>query len=70
DEESKKPFKCALCGKRFSTSSHLQRHINIHIADDDPNKAKFECGICGRNYNSSNGLAAHKICHLVFFPVA
>jgi KRAB domain-containing zinc finger protein len=38
-----KPRKCDICGKGFSNSSDLQKHIRTHTGDKP-----YKCDICGK----------------------
>ncbi|KAJ9580866.1 hypothetical protein L9F63_023954, partial [Diploptera punctata] len=54
----KGPFKCEICGKEFSKSSHYKRHIKCH-SDDKP----FLCNLCTASFNVESNLILHKATH-------
>ena len=49
------PFKCDVCGKEFSQSSHLRTHKMIHTGDKS-----FKCDVCGKGFCESGNLQIHK----------
>ncbi|XP_035387417.1 zinc finger protein 135 [Electrophorus electricus] len=73
-----RPYCCHLCGKSYSHSSSLARHLHMHSAGDrvapapsppkSSNKSgdgkKFlQCNLCGVRCNGKRLLAIHKKCH-------
>ncbi|KAI3353427.1 hypothetical protein L3Q82_019954 [Scortum barcoo] len=54
----KKSYDCPTCGRVFSHSSALQRHLVIHSG-----KRPFKCFICGRGFTQSGNLKTHMKVH-------
>lgn len=53
-----KPFKCARCGKRFSSDLSYQEHLSKH-AGDKPHK----CDLCPKQFNHKTDLRRHMCLH-------
>ena len=51
-----KPYSCGVCEKRFTSSTGLCIHMNIH-------RGKYKCTECGRCCGSKRDLALHRRCH-------
>jgi len=51
-----KPYSCGECEKRFTSSTGLCIHMNIH-------RGKYKCTECGRCCGSKRDLALHRRCH-------
>lgn len=78
---SKRVYNCHLCGKSYSHSSSLARHLHMHSAGDrlasassftskaigksDDCKKPLQCNLCGVRCNGKRLLAIHKKCHKV-----
>ena len=54
---SSKPHECFVCGKCFSGSGDLTRHMNTHT--DRPHK----CSICENGFSRSGDLSDHMRTH-------
>ena len=49
-----KQFRCSMCDKCFTTSSHLKTHELIHTGDKP-----FSCKICDYSCTQSSNLLVH-----------
>ncbi|KAF6201686.1 hypothetical protein GE061_004081 [Apolygus lucorum] len=54
-----KPFPCELCNQRFTTSSHLKRHMMTHTGEKP-----YACHLCHYRCSQSWNLKAHVNTHL------
>ncbi|GMR37821.1 hypothetical protein PMAYCL1PPCAC_08016, partial [Pristionchus mayeri] len=63
DEQVSRPYKCEECGWRCQNASILKKHMNSHLADDDPRKEKFKCDICGKEFSWERSLRIHSNTH-------
>ncbi|XP_046451342.1 zinc finger protein 70-like isoform X2 [Daphnia pulex] len=48
-------FLCPVCGRQFSHSSNLSRHLRIHSG-----AKPYKCKDCGRRFNQANSLHTHR----------
>ncbi|XP_063814343.1 oocyte zinc finger protein XlCOF7.1-like isoform X2 [Pseudophryne corroboree] len=51
-------FSCPVCGKCFTTASHLEAHRKVHSSE-----APFYCSECGKSFSSSSSLGLHLKVH-------
>ena len=49
---------CDVCEKSFTTASHLERHVRIHI-----NEKPYECDVCEKRFTQSSNLKTHMRIH-------
>jgi len=49
-----KPYSCDTCGKAFSESGALTRHLRVHSGDKP-----YSCDTCGKAFSGSSGLQKH-----------
>uniref|UniRef100_A0A8C4Q536 C2H2-type domain-containing protein n=1 Tax=Eptatretus burgeri TaxID=7764 RepID=A0A8C4Q536_EPTBU len=56
-----RPFVCnwLYCGKRFTRSDELQRHLRTHTGEK-----RFGCPECGKRFMRSDHLSKHQKTHL------
>ncbi|XP_067635468.1 zinc finger protein 91-like [Eurosta solidaginis] len=57
DEESKR-YPCCICEKRFVQSSHLLRHLRIHLGDN-----VYRCRFCPQAFSSHTKRRIHLATH-------
>lgn len=57
--QSKKPYECSKCSKKFYRNYELKEHMLRHVGTKN-----FECTICTKRYVSANSLKAHLKQHL------
>ncbi|KAJ1478547.1 hypothetical protein T484DRAFT_1817231 [Baffinella frigidus] len=62
---NKRIFKCTICGKACSDSSHLTRHMRTHSGD-----RPYACTTCGQAFSRSGDLARHERTHIGDRPYA
>uniref|UniRef100_A0AAY5F1K7 C2H2-type domain-containing protein n=1 Tax=Electrophorus electricus TaxID=8005 RepID=A0AAY5F1K7_ELEEL len=51
-----RPYCCHLCGKSYSHSSSLARHLHMH-------SRLHTCSTCGKTFNHSSSLSRHRLIH-------
>ena len=49
-----KPFKCEVCGEKFTQSSDLKTQMRIHSGEKP-----FKCGVCGKEYTDRSNLKTY-----------
>ncbi|XP_014871933.1 zinc finger protein 93-like isoform X2 [Poecilia latipinna] len=54
----KRPFKCDICGRRYTRKRTLKKHYRIHT-DERP----FSCQLCRKSFSQSSSLTVHKRIH-------
>jgi len=54
-QKPQKVYKCSFCGKVFSRSDHLNRHIVTHTG-----QKQFQCDFCGKEFARKDKLKLHK----------
>ena len=59
-KKGERPFKChwAYCGKAFTRSDELQRHLRTHTGEK-----RFECKFCLKRFMRSDHLNKHLKTH-------
>ena len=57
-KEAEKKFPCNICGRRFSRSSHMRRHMRIHSGEKP-----YSCHICKRPFARSDYVESHVLSH-------
>ncbi|KAJ1520815.1 hypothetical protein ONE63_003906 [Megalurothrips usitatus] len=53
-----RPHACATCGARFTSTCHLQTHLQVHAVDGG-----HECPVCKAGYGKREHLKAHMRTH-------
>ncbi|NXP76379.1 SP7 factor, partial [Ramphastos sulfuratus] len=55
-----RPFVCnwLFCGKRFTRSDELERHVRTHTREK-----KFTCLLCSKRFTRSDHLSKHQKTH-------
>ncbi|XP_046576807.1 zinc finger protein 70-like [Haliotis rubra] len=51
-------YKCVECGKDFTRSRYLQRHMKIHSG-----MKPYQCIVCGKQFSESGNLQRHMRIH-------
>ncbi|XP_062414620.1 zinc finger protein 805-like [Pungitius pungitius] len=54
-----RPYSCITCGKTFTETSYLNRHIRIHIGEKP-----YSCITCGKSFSVTSNLNRHKKIHI------
>jgi len=54
-----KNFRCESCGKHFSRSDHVKRHMQLHTGD-----RPFACEVCDKTFGRRDKLTAHQRTHV------
>jgi hypothetical protein len=58
DGVGRKRFNCLYCGKRFSKSSDIKRHLRIHTGE-----RPYKCDVCLKAFRHSWHMVQHKRTH-------
>ncbi|XP_060080740.1 zinc finger protein 112-like [Ylistrum balloti] len=53
--DTKKKYKCEVCGKQFAQQQHYLGHTNVHFG-----RRPFKCKICSVGFPYQSQLAAHR----------
>ncbi|KAM6974276.1 uncharacterized protein LKV04_015914 [Tautogolabrus adspersus] len=53
-----KPFRCSICGKRFSDKSSLINHVSIHSE-----QKRFSCSVCKKRFHWKKDILTHMRTH-------
>ncbi|NXK80183.1 SALL1 protein, partial [Amazona guildingii] len=68
-----RPFKCNVCGNRFSTKGNLKVHFQCH-KEKYPHiqitPKQHYCNTCGKTFSSSSALQIHERTHTGEKPFA
>lgn len=54
-------YVCDICNKKFSCSVHLQKHLKVHLTEEEKDKIRVQntCVECGMRFLSKSNLNAH-----------
>ncbi|KAG5325775.1 ZFP92 protein, partial [Pseudoatta argentina] len=63
-DNATKNYLCYYCGKQFTTSTNLTRHIKVMHTREREDKpyipGKYKCNMCGKDFQSLGALYCHK----------
>uniref|UniRef100_UPI00358E1439 zinc finger protein 37A-like n=1 Tax=Myxine glutinosa TaxID=7769 RepID=UPI00358E1439 len=51
-------YKCAVCGKNFSTKQNVKIHNRIHTGE-----RPYKCSVCGKSFTAKNSVTIHMRTH-------
>lgn len=49
---------CGICGRNFTKTSHLNRHMFIHTGEKP-----FKCSVCNMSFSKKDNLTRHNLIH-------
>lgn len=49
---------CGICGRNFTKTSHLNRHMFIHTGEKP-----FKCSVCNVSFSKKDNLTRHNLIH-------
>lgn len=49
---------CGICGKNFTKTQHLNRHMFIHTGE-----RPFKCSVCNMSFSKKDNLTRHNLIH-------
>ncbi|GMS78059.1 hypothetical protein PENTCL1PPCAC_234, partial [Pristionchus entomophagus] len=58
NDETRLPYKCEECGRRFAIKGNLINHKIIHSGNKE-SRRHFKCTECGKIYNWQKDLNRH-----------
>lgn len=53
-----RPFKCLICGRKFTTKGNLKTHMSVHRMKP-PTRTVHQCPVCHKKYSNSLVLQQH-----------
>ncbi|KAL3184735.1 hypothetical protein MRX96_005839 [Rhipicephalus microplus] len=59
NHDADRPYKCRMCPRSFTQSSHLKRHCLSHTG-----QLPFKCNFCGKRFARSDNCRTHEKSHM------
>ncbi|XP_075546584.1 uncharacterized protein LOC142579852 [Dermacentor variabilis] len=59
NHDAERPYKCRMCPRSFTQSSHLKRHHLSHTG-----QLPFKCSFCGKRFARSDNCRTHEKSHM------